>query len=555
MKLDIEKIDVNKLKEIISYYKDNIKEISLDEIYKIEAITIFQENWDINSNDFYKMLSNSLSKTKNLLASRNYFPKNMILYFSQKDYEIVRDMFVNLFNETISLSRRVSYFKDRSDILLKQYGNEKMTSHYQHLNAISTYLFLRFPQKYYIYKEGKFKLFSKKIGYNSLPKRGSFEILEAYYEVCDYIFNFIKEDKKLIEIAKTRFKGLNLVDDGLHLVVEEIIYLGSKLNLDKNYNFNNDEIKDKHNKENKFINEKSSQIIKKENKYNAYTKQDFLQEVFMDEKDYDFLVSLLNRKKNIILQGAPGVGKTFLSKKLAYSILNKKDNDKIKFVQFHQSYSYEDFIMGYKPSKDGFELKYGAFYKFCKKAEKDSKNKYFFIIDEINRGNVSKIFGELMMLIEKDYRNVKINLAYADEEFSVPKNIYIIGIMNTADRSIAMIDYALRRRFGFFNLKPAFENDKFINYIKSLNNKAIVNLVEQLKLLNKDIQDDFSLGEGFCIGHSYLLIDEISQDRKNIDIYIKEIIEFEIIPLIKEYWFDDYDKLTKWEKILRNLLN
>ena len=163
----------------------------------------------------------------------------------------------------------------------------------------------------------------------------------------------------------------------------------------------------------------------------------------------------------------PGIGKTFLSKRLAYSILEQKDDDKIEFVQFHQNYSYEDFIMGYKPSKEGLALKYGVFYHFSKKAEQNPNDKYFFIIDEINRGNLSKIFGELMMLIENNYRAQTIKLAYGDEKFSVPKNIYIIAIMNTADRGIAMIDYALRRRFSFFDLKPGFENERFMDYIKS----------------------------------------------------------------------------------------
>ena len=118
--------------------------------------------------------------------------------------------------------------------------------------------------------------------------------------------------------------------------------------------------------------------------------------------DYTRLVGLLRNKKNIILQGAPGVGKTYAAKRLAYSMMGVKDVERVMMVQFHQSYSYEDFIMGFRPSATGFELKKGAFYNFCKKAEVDSDNEYFFIIDEINRGNLSKIFGELFMLIEND---------------------------------------------------------------------------------------------------------------------------------------------------------
>jgi len=124
-------------------------------------------------------------------------------------------------------------------------------------------------------------------------------------------------------------------------------------------------------------------------------------------------------------------------------------------VQFHQSYSYEDFVMGFRPSKYGFELTSGPFYQFCKAAQEDDERDYFFIIDEINRGNVSKIFGELLMLIEKEKRGEKLHLLYSNEQFSVPENVYIIGTMNTADRSLAIIDYALRRRFAFFELEPA----------------------------------------------------------------------------------------------------
>ena len=193
----------------------------------------------------------------------------------------------------------------------------------------------------------------------------------------------------------------------------------------------------------------------------TYTKSDFLKEVFMTEADYDLLRAKLENKKNIILQGAPGVGKTFSAKRLAYSIIERKDDSQICFIQFHQSYSYEDFIEGYKPNKDGFELQKGVFYNFCEKAKSNPNKQYFFIIDEINRGNLSKIFGELLMLIERDYRGEKMTLTYSKDEFCVPDNLYIIGMMNTSDRSLAMIDYALRRRFSFFDIKPGFNTIGF----------------------------------------------------------------------------------------------
>src|SRR5690606_9501374 len=161
-----------------------------------------------------------------------------------------------------------------------------------------------------------------------------------------------------------------------------------------------------------------------------------LNEVFMDNEHYTILVDLLRNKKNIILQGATGVGKTFTAKRLAYSMMGQKDVSRIMMVQFHQSYSYEDFIMGFRPSKNVFELTPGPFYQFCKIAQDDNERDYFFIIDEINRGNVSKIFGELLMLIEEEKRGEKLRLLYSNELFSVPENVHIIGMMNTADRSL-----------------------------------------------------------------------------------------------------------------------
>lgn len=288
-----------------------------------------------------------------------------------------------------------------------------------------------------------------------------------------------------------------------------------------------------------------------EKTYPPYTKEDFLSEVFMPEEEYDKLSGILRIKKNIILQGAPGVGKTFVAKRIAFSMMGVKDVERVMMVQFHQSYSYEDFIMGFRPSTDGFELKRGAFYNFCKKAEIDGDNDYFFIIDEINRGNLSKIFGELFMLIENDKRGVSLQLLYSDEKFSVPKNIYIIGMMNTADRSLAMLDYALRRRFAFFEIKPGFTTDGFRKYRMSLENEKFDKLIACVESLNNAISNDESLGDGFCIGHSYfcnLLPDTIN------DQVLSGIVEYELIPLLKEYWFDEPTKVKDWSSNLRSAI-
>lgn len=283
-------------------------------------------------------------------------------------------------------------------------------------------------------------------------------------------------------------------------------------------------------------------------KSTSYTQDDFLTDVFMSVPDFTRLERLLRRKKNIILQGAPGVGKTYTAKRLAYAMMGEKDESRIESVQFHQNYSYEDLIMGYKPCEDSFSLQHGIFYEFCHRAANDPSRDYFFIIDEINRGNLSKIFGELLQLIEVDYREKAIRLAYSkDELFAVPSNLYIIGMMNTADRSLAMIDYALRRRFSFFDMAPGFDSEGFAEYSKSIPSPYFGKLVKAVKAVNDDILKDDSLGKGFLIGHSYLVQPVHGDDRdENLFDYdmTESIIEFDLIPLVSEYWFDNENRLN-----------
>lgn len=285
----------------------------------------------------------------------------------------------------------------------------------------------------------------------------------------------------------------------------------------------------------------------------VYTKSDFLQDVFLSPSQLDELCELLCRKRNLILQGAPGVGKTYAARKLAYVILGKRDDRHIQSIQFHQNYSYEDFIMGYKPTENGFALKKGIFYTFCQQAANHPDEPFFFLIDEINRGNISKIFGELLMLIEKGYRNVPLRLAYDDIPFSVPDNVYLIGMMNTADRSLALIDYALRRRFSFFTMVPSFASKEFQKYTASLNNSHLNQLVQKIQELNQAISEDDSLGNGFLIGHSYFC--GFGDSHPCTDEELVSIIRYDILPLLEEYWFDDQTKVQEWSKKLTGIFN
>lgn len=795
--------DQFRLKDVLAQYKQSFVSTQWgNEKYKWEAVKWFQDNWDVNASDFPEMLSRSLDKTFNLLASNNNFPKGMIVGFAKAAPEEVRAMFIALFDESQDVFERMNAFKMQSSILLEKYGNGA-AQHYQYENAISTYLWLRYPDKYYIYKFGEVKTVSSELESDYRFKKGAYaDNIRNFLRLYDEISAALKEDTELVNLFQSQLtdtcypdpelKTLTIdvgfyisrlysqenaekaeaaawfpsdytpgltEEDWLALLGDDKVFTTGSLEImkrikdyggqatctqlavkygetknfyltgstalakrviektgcpvltdDKNENSKwwpvlyigryatkdeqgsyiwklRDELSaaldktdlsgielyvaaapgeedrgywwlnanpkiwsysdiavgevqsytlynENGNKRRifqNFLDAKAGDMIigyesnpvkqivaigrvsaeqdgeklffekvegltspidyatlkecpelermeyfqnpqgslfkltrgeydfildmiREENPVStdaaidAYTKSDFLDEVYMTEKRYENLVAVLRNKKNIILQGAPGVGKTFAARRLAWSMMGEQDDSRIEFVQFHQNYSYEDFMMGYKPVENGFELKYGIFYRFCQKAANQPDKEFFFIIDEINRGNMSKIFGELLMLIEKDYRGTKATLAYNGLSFSVPKNLYIIGMMNTADRSLAMIDYALRRRFSFFEVEPGFDSEGFIHYQNGLNNETLNELISKVKDLNHEIALDKSLGKGFCIGHSYFCGRDICTDE-----WMHSIVDYDILPMLSEYWFDDPNKLQRWENILQGV--
>ena len=284
-----------------------------------------------------------------------------------------------------------------------------------------------------------------------------------------------------------------------------------------------------------------------------YSVDDMIDEgVFLSNSEINALLRRLKSKHNLILQGAPGVGKTFIARKLAYALIESKDDNKVTTIQLHPSYSYEDFIRGYRPTDEAgkFALADGPFTRLCQKAESDPDHDYVLIIDEINRGNLSQIFGEVFLLLESDKRGVSnaVTPLYRHSEsdtFFVPSNLYIIGTMNIADRSLALVDYALRRRFSFRTLEPKFGDQVYRDWVleRGMAQSLVNKIIHSMNVLNQSISEDTQLGPAYQIGHSFFC--PKGDDFATLDLtWFQEIVETEIKPLLEEYWFDNHGKVS-----------
>ena len=798
-------IDLEKLKSILEGYKAHFINHSKDhELFKWMSIKSFRRLWNIDAEDFGAMFDQATAPAKYLLDSGFAYPRRWVSTFASYEPETMRQMFRDLFDESRDIGDRVKEFWNTCDLLLKKYNDGSWRLHYQSTNAVSVYLWLMYPDKYYIYKYEVFKAVAKELSSDYRPSRSSsVSNLTGGYRMYDEICKAVSENAETVSLVRRYLTDTCYSDPGnITLTMDIGFYIGMYLVPAREKQRNNDDwhptdynpgitveqwkelladkevftpdallimkrmkdyggeatckqLSEKYGQTANFYNIGSSslarRIVKKtgcptymkgdessrywpvlymgrdataeekgyfvwrlrselsealdgmdittgeepktendthqywwlnaspkiwtfesvdigeevsytlynesgkkrrifqnfidvkvddivvcyeatpvkkivalakvsqasdgkeiriaktenlitpieyqtvkdraelmkmefftqpngslfkitEDEYDIlmdmireenpirsegelippYTKADFLREVYLSSEQYDMLTGLIEHKMNVILQGAPGVGKTFSAKRLAYSMMGEKDDSRVELIQFHQNYSYEDFIMGYRPDGETFKLTEGVFCRFCRTAAAHPDKKYFFIIDEINRGNLSKILGELMMLIEKDYRGTRMKPAYSAVPFHVPENLYIIGMMNTADRSLAMIDYALRRRFSFFEMAPAFRSEGFEAYQKSLGNETFDALIDEVRKLNQAIAGDSSLGAGFRIGHSYFcgLTKETCTDD-----CLRSIVEFDILPMLEEYWFDDNDKLKHWEKELRGVFD
>ena len=295
----------------------------------------------------------------------------------------------------------------------------------------------------------------------------------------------------------------------------------------------------------------------------AYTIKDIISDgCFLEGSRLEAILDRLKAKKNLILQGPPGTGKTWLATRLAFALIGGRSESRVRRIQFHPNLSYEDFVRGWRPSANGrLDLVDGPFLKAINNSKGDPSNSYVVVIEEINRGNPAQIFGEMLTLLEVDKRSPEEALALSyprddSERVHIPPNLHVIGTMNVADRSLALVDFALRRRFAFIDLEPTF-GERWRNWVGEqcqIDTMFLANVEERLESLNETITEDNTLGPQFRVGHSVVTPPggtRVGDSQK----WFRQLVETEIGPLLGEYWFDDQDKArSECEKLLQGLV-
>ena len=649
-----------KIRYIIDSYKENFTNVDAGEHYKWIAVAWYKKYWDIEAEDFGRMISKAFEKADNLLTASMYYAYKVLTLFAEENPERVRELFRLLYTEELALEKRYEEFRKGFDEYIsvlkqKEEYKEKTLQHYQDLHAISVYLYFEYPEKYYIYKSKMYTTMRDRIGFKEQKKATNSIVrkFENQVHLCDQILEVVLEDEELVKMSQSRLDESCYQDPALHLLAMDIAYYGAmymeetdftlsvdtvdediywptleeydpKISVKEWEGFLAEDRKDYAStlkmlkvmlelggeatckKLSSLLGGHPSSWSSRGNSLGQRVKKKFdLEPCMDDDKERFFPIPFIGHeviedgKKlyawklraeletalkhmdldeimddesatdvelNTILYGPPGTGKTYHTAIYAVAIIEKRDLAEVKqedreevlarykeyknagriiFSTFHQSYGYEEFIEGIKPvvinSANGtkevqYDIVAGSFKRFCQLAGSDKTGEnYVYIIDEINRGNISKIFGELITLIEPSKRlgedeEMEVTLSYSGELFGVPNNVYLIGTMNTADRSIATIDTALRRRFYFKEVLPEPEVLKDI-YVEDLS------ISEMLSRLNNKIAVLYD--SEHMIGHSYFMDLKASA---TIDV-LGRIFENSIIPLLQEYFYDDYEKI------------
>lgn len=529
--------------DLFDLYLKNLRDYRKNEVYKWNALVCFQQNWDLDAPDLADMIKRSCAKTENLLVGQRWYPLGMLREFAEDDPESVRAALRNLIDGDADLKSRLIDFSSTMDTLLARHnevallaGRGQAKNHFQDTRSMSVYLALAHPDRYFLYKTAVYRSFAASMG-ESIPSN-KYDKMVEYQHLCNRVLRALQTSYSSIITASDSLLNdeQRAADPEHHLLVQDIAYFSQGWNPEESRPASDDT---------------DSPANPSPDEADTYTREDFLDDVYMGEDRYDELVALLRRKHNVILQGAPGTGKTYAARRLAWSLMGERDESRIGFVQFHQSYSYEDFVIGFRPDGEGgFEARAGTFLSFCRRAAMDPGRDWFFLIDEINRGNVSRVFGEMLMLIEGDHRGEEISLSLDGTRATVPPNVYVIGMMNTADRSLALIDYALRRRFGFFEMVPAFGDPHFARDLAATQSAKLVALADAVDRLNGRIAKDPVLGPGFEIGHSYFHVDE----GEDGDLVARSIVEYDLAPTLHEYWYDDSERADREISLLRDAI-